>query len=27
VREVDGRLANKDIATVKDVRDPGKKEI
>jgi branched-chain amino acid transport system substrate-binding protein len=26
VREIDGRLANKDIATVKDVRDPGKKE-
>ena len=26
VREVDGRLANKDIAAIKDVRDPGKKE-
>jgi branched-chain amino acid transport system substrate-binding protein len=26
VREVEGRLANKDIAAIKDVRDPGKKE-
>jgi len=26
VRDIDGRLANKDIAVIKDVRDPGKKE-